>query len=93
MKLINNNKWIKKELTKNNNKRTDNGIGISEKTIKKIGTPFFTTKKNGIGLGLSSCFQIIKEHKGRIEIKSKLNVGTTFNIILPCISEEEEELV
>ena len=72
---------------------TDNGIGISEKTIKKIGTPFFTTKKNGIGLGLSSCFQIIKEHKGRIEIKSKLNVGTTFNIILPCISEEEEELV
>lgn len=70
---------------------TDNGAGIPKEIISKLGTPFFTTKKNGTGLGLSSCFQIISEHKGRIEIKSELNVGTTFTIILPCMFEDEEE--
>lgn len=68
---------------------TDNGAGIPKEIIPKLGTPFFTTKKNGTGLGLSSCFQIISEHKGKIEVKSELNVGTTFNIILPCISDED----
>ncbi|UZQ49301.1 MASE3 domain-containing protein [Clostridium kluyveri] len=68
---------------------TDNGAGIPKEIISKLGTPFFTTKENGTGLGLSSCFQIIGEHKGKIEVKSELNVGTTFNIILPCISDED----
>ncbi|MFL0194581.1 MASE3 domain-containing protein [Clostridium sp. WILCCON 0269] len=70
---------------------SDNGSGIPKKNMPKLGTPFFTTKKNGTGLGLSSCFQIIHEHKGRIEVKSELNVGTTFNIILPCIPDDDDE--
>ena len=51
-----------------------------------VGTPFFTTKDKGTGLGLSICFQIIKEHNGRIEIKSEHNWGTSFAVYLPCLS-------
>ncbi|MFL0197061.1 MASE3 domain-containing protein [Clostridium sp. WILCCON 0269] len=68
---------------------TDNGEGISEENLAKIGTPFFTTKKNGTGLGLNVSYKIIKEHKGKIEVKSKLGEGTTFSIILPAIDDEE----
>lgn len=71
---------------------SDNGIGIDEETIKKIGTPFFTTKKVGTGLGLSACYQIIKEHNGRIDIKSDLGEGTTFTIIIPYIEEDIEDI-
>lgn len=75
-------------------KITDNGHGISEENLKKIGTPFFTTKKSGTGLGLNVCYKIIKEHKGKIEVKSILGKGTTFSIILPCIEDvDEEELI
>ncbi|GKU24610.1 MASE3 domain-containing protein [Clostridium folliculivorans] len=66
----------------------DNGKGMSEAIIKKIGTPFFTTKKTGTGLGLNACYQIIKEHKGRIEIDSKVGIGTTFTIIIPYLDED-----
>lgn len=63
---------------------TDNGRGISPEDKKIVGTPFFTTKEKGTGLGLSICFQIIKEHSGRIEIESELGQGTTFVIYIPC---------
>ncbi|GFZ29487.1 hypothetical protein CSC2_00130 [Clostridium zeae] len=66
----------------------DNGKGMSEDTLKKVGTPFFTTKKTGTGLGLSACYEIINEHNGRIEIESKLGIGTTFSIIVPYLDEE-----
>lgn len=68
---------------------TDNGKGISNEDLKKIGTPFFTTKSNGTGLGLSVCYNIIKEHKGRIDVESEEGIGTTFTIILPCIEDED----
>lgn len=71
---------------------SDNGIGIDDETIKKIGTPFFTTKKIGTGLGLSACYQIIKEHRGRIDIKSNLGEGTTFTIVIPYVDEELEDI-
>jgi len=71
---------------------SDNGMGIDDETIKKIGTPFFTTKKIGTGLGLSACYQIIKEHSGRIDIKSNLGEGTTFTIVIPYIDEELEDI-
>jgi PAS domain S-box-containing protein len=67
----------------------DNGKGISDDDLKKIGTPFFTTKKSGTGLGLNVCYNIIKEHKGRIDIESKIGEGTTFTVTLPCIDDEE----
>lgn len=70
---------------------TDNGVGISEENLKKIGTPFFTTKSNGTGLGLNVCYKIIKEHKGKIEVESILGKGTTFSIVLPCIEDIDDD--
>lgn len=71
-------------------KISDNGKGMDEKTIKQMFDPFFTTKRHqgGTGLGLSIAYGIIKEHKGRIEVESKVGAGTTFFIYLPINSEE-----
>jgi signal transduction histidine kinase len=73
-------------------KISDDGKGIDEKTIKQIFDPFFTTKRHqgGTGLGLSIAYGIIKEHKGRIEVESKLGLGTTFSIYIPVASKEEQ---
>lgn len=57
---------------------TDNGSGIEEDALKKIFIPFFTTKKNGSGIGLSLSKQIMRQHKGSISVKSVLNQGTEF---------------
>ncbi len=64
---------------------TDTGKGITKDDIEKIFEPFFTTKENieGSGLGLSVTKEIIEKHKGQISVKSKLNKGSTFQIILP----------
>ena len=56
----------------------DNGTGIDEEAIKKIFIPFFTTKKNGSGIGLSLSKQIMRQHKGNISVQSTLNIGTEF---------------
>ncbi|MDI6785892.1 MAG: ATP-binding protein [bacterium] len=62
---------------------SDTGIGISHENLDKIFKPFFTLKEKGTGLGLSICKRIIDAHEGSIEIKSQLNMGTTFLIHLP----------
>lgn len=62
----------------------DTGVGISEEKLKKLGEPFYTTKKNGNGLGLMVSFKIIESHKGKVYVESELNKGTTFNILLPA---------
>lgn len=59
---------------------TDNGPGIEEEALKKIFIPFFTTKKNGSGIGLSLSKQIMRNHRGNISAKSVLNVGTEFTL-------------
>lgn len=69
----------------------DNGKGISVEDLEKIGTMFYTTKKTGTGLGLNVCHQIIKAHKGKIDIKSELGKGTTFIITIPCIEDTDLE--
>ncbi|GFZ33576.1 hypothetical protein CSC2_41020 [Clostridium zeae] len=74
-------------------KISDNGNGIPKDMVKKIGTPFYSTKKNGTGLGLNACFNIIKEHRGKIEIQSVLGEGTTFTIVLPYIDEALEDII
>jgi C4-dicarboxylate-specific signal transduction histidine kinase len=63
----------------------DSGSGISEEVAKTIFDPFFTTKSatTGTGLGLSVCYEIIKDHGGEILVSSKIGEGTTFSIILP----------
>lgn len=63
---------------------TDTGEGISEQNKKKIFDSFFTTKKEGTGLGLSTIQSIVRQYKGLIKVNSKLNVGTTFKIYLPA---------
>ena len=63
---------------------SDTGCGIPPENIKKIYEPFFSTKSRGTGLGLAVVNRIIHErHKGVLDIKSKVGVGTTFRIELP----------
>lgn len=61
----------------------DNGVGMSNEELQQLFTPFFTTKDDGIGLGLSVCYRIIKNHKGTITVQSTKGIGTTFTITLP----------
>ena len=63
----------------------DNGVGMSSDVLGKIGTPFFTTKESGNGIGLSICYNIIEGHGGRIEVDSEVGKGSIFSVILPCI--------
>lgn len=62
----------------------DNGCGIPPENINKIFQTFFTTKGGqGTGLGLSICYGIVNEHGGRIDVESKVDVGSTFTVVLP----------
>jgi signal transduction histidine kinase len=62
---------------------TDNGIGIDEEKTNKIFEPNFTTKSSGTGLGLAIAKAIIENANGKIEVESKLDEGTKFEITLP----------
>jgi signal transduction histidine kinase len=78
-------KGVLRITTRNNNDHIqvmfiDNGSGISEEHMDKIFEPYFTGKNNGMGIGLSTTMSIIHAHHGRIEVQSKLGVGTTFTI-------------
>ncbi len=59
---------------------SDMGVGIEEAELKKIFSPFYTTKSDGTGLGLSLCQKIIQDHGATIEATSILNQGTSFTI-------------
>ncbi|MBD8068496.1 PAS domain S-box protein [Bacillus sp. PS06] len=61
----------------------DEGCGIPEMILDRIGEPFYTTKEKGTGLGLMVSYKIIENHNGLISVKSKINEGTTFKITLP----------
>ena len=62
---------------------SDNGLGVSKKNREKIFEPKFTTKSDGMGLGLGIVRSIINSHRGKISYKSKNNKGTDFTISLP----------
>lgn len=60
----------------------DEGAGIRDEDLPQIFSPFFTTKTNGTGLGLATCYRIIKEHGGTIRVDSTLGQGSTFKVSL-----------
>ncbi|WP_070120372.1 PAS domain-containing sensor histidine kinase [Bacillus marinisedimentorum] len=61
----------------------DEGKGIPDEKLKRVGEPFYTTKEKGTGLGLMVSYKIVKEHGGRIEVESEPGQGTTFCVRLP----------
>jgi len=63
---------------------SDSGVGIPESDLKRIFDPFFSTKKNGTGLGLTTAYSITKKHNGIIEVSSKEGGGATFRVYLPA---------
>lgn len=66
-------------------KLKDNGVGIAEELLPRLGDPFFTTKEEGTGLGLMVCYRIIEAHQGNMRIHSKVGVGTAIEIELPFV--------
>ncbi|BAV10128.1 Histidine kinase-, DNA gyrase B-, and HSP90-like ATPase [Filimonas lacunae] len=62
-------------------KIADNGTGMPEEVVDKIFIPFFSTKKNGSGIGLSLCKQIMMLHKGNIQVQSVEGEGTVFSLL------------
>jgi PAS domain S-box-containing protein len=63
----------------------DNGVGMSKATLSKLFTPFFTTKEQGTGLGLSTAKKIVEAHKGDIKVESKKDKGTTVIVRLSMV--------
>ncbi|MDE5415699.1 ATP-binding protein [Alkalihalobacterium chitinilyticum] len=66
----------------------DEGIGMTESELDRIGAPFYSLKEKGTGLGLMLCYQLIHCLSGRIEVYSKKGVGSTFIIYLPIQKKE-----
>jgi signal transduction histidine kinase len=68
----------------------DTGYGISPENMRKLFTPFFSTKKEikGVGLGLAISYGIIQRHRGKIEVQSKEGKGTNFTVYLPVHQEK-----
>lgn len=63
---------------------TDHGQGLSEDVAQKLFTPFFTTKAEGMGLGLSLCRTVIEQHGGQLTFEAAQPRGTVFRFTLPC---------
>ncbi len=66
----------------------DTGKGIERDQLQKIFDPFFTSKSEGTGMGLSVAHGIIREHHGAIEVESKPGKGSTFSIYIPVLEED-----
>ena len=61
----------------------DNGCGIPEENISRLFEPYFTSKRNGMGLGLAATLNILQSHKANVDVTSVVNQGTTFTITFP----------
>ncbi len=68
----------------------DNGVGIPKKDIRRVGDPFWSSKKAQAGMGLAVSFGIIRRHRGTVTITSEQRKGTTFTIGFPLVSRAPE---
>jgi len=71
---------------------TDEGEGIGVENIDKVFDPYFSTKEKGSGLGLTSCYSIIKKHNGLITVESDVGKGSKFSIFLPATSKTPSQI-
>jgi two-component system sensor histidine kinase AtoS len=62
---------------------SDTGQGISPERLSRIFDPFYTTKEKGLGLGMAITHRIVEDHKGSIDVRSQVGLGTTFSIYFP----------
>jgi CheY-like chemotaxis protein len=71
---------------------SDTGVGIPPDVMRRLGTPFFTTKAAGVGtgLGLSICRRILSSMGGALEIESEEGHGSTFSVLIPVVTGTEE---
>jgi signal transduction histidine kinase len=63
----------------------DDGPGVPEELQRKIFQPFFTTRTDGVGLGLATCLKNVQYHGGTIEVHSEAGRGTTFVVTIPLL--------
>jgi two-component system NtrC family sensor kinase len=85
---------IKSERVKNLLKVTfcDTGVGISQENLSRLGSPLFTTKAKGVGMGLAICKRLTEAHGGSLSIESKDKAGTCVTVALPIeVAEKPEE--
>ncbi len=68
----------------------DNGSGIPKEALGRVFDPFFTTKEAGTGLGLCITHQIIQQHSGRVEVESRVGVGTAIRFHIPTYGPSNE---
>ncbi len=69
---------------------SDNGSGLEEEQLNRLFNAFYTTKIDGVGVGLSSVKNILDEHQATVEVKSKKGIGTTFNLYFPALIGREK---
>jgi signal transduction histidine kinase len=62
----------------------DSGLGLTEENIERLFQPFYTTKPDGLGMGLSICREIIEDHGGRLWASQNVPCGATFEFTLPA---------
>lgn len=72
-------------------KISDNGEGMSKEQLSRVGTPFYSTKDKGTGIGLTISFQIVEQLKGKITVESEVGFGTTFILSIPVCKLERND--
>lgn len=70
----------------------DNGTGIPKEKLDLLGTPFFTTKENGTGMGLTQVFTTLHKHGAKVNVTSEEGIGTTFTILFPIKNVKEVKI-
>lgn len=63
----------------------DNGVGISEENINRLFEPYFTSKPNGMGLGLTATLNILQSHRATVEVESEVGKGSIFTVVFPVL--------